>query len=203
MDWQEQTQLDLIRAEARRKFQVLIDYVKENVGEGTEYVNDLVRVVVSPRGCYYEFVDLPEEFSGALGAGYTADFVTTGAGVDVLERVYELIRSCDESNTNELSVLVLYDHAGLYSSDETFVFHLGNGQDDWGPLSAGHFRPSTMPIFFKIKVDSKLARSLLGMEKGILFFVANLTDQHMLVRIPHQGPEVTDLGKIPENRTLH
>lgn len=203
MDWHKQAQLDLIRAEARRRFQVLIDYVKEHVGEGTEYVNDLVRVVISPRGCYYEFVDLPEEFSGALGAGYTADFVPTIAATDLMDRIYQLVCACDDTNTKELSVLALYSRAGLHTTEETFVYHMSSEADERVPLAAGRYRPHIMPIFFKLKVDSKLARHLIGMEKGILFFIANITDQHMLVRIPHTGPEVTDLSKAPEHQTIH
>jgi len=37
----------------------------------------------------------------------------------------------------------------------------------------------------------------------VLFFVANLTDQHLLVRIPHQGPGVTDLNDIGGHRLVH
>src|SRR4030067_1149874 len=60
MDLRDQD-LTLLRSEARRRFQVMIDYIKEQVGEGYEYANDLVRVVLSDRACYYEICTMPEE----------------------------------------------------------------------------------------------------------------------------------------------
>ncbi|NIR00525.1 MAG: hypothetical protein GTN78_10035, partial [Gemmatimonadales bacterium] len=69
MHWRER-ELPLPSPDARPEYQVMIDYIKDQVGEGREYTNDLVRVVLSDRGCYYEFRDLPEEFSGAVGSGF-------------------------------------------------------------------------------------------------------------------------------------
>jgi hypothetical protein len=67
----------------------------------------------------------------------------------------------------------------------------------------GLYRPGALPLFFKLKVDSDLAEPLLGTRKGVLFFVANLSDQHLLVRIPHQGPNVTDLNEAQGPRVVH
>ena len=66
MDWKEQSQRVGIGAELGSDLGQVIDYVKSEVGQGTEYDNGLVRVVLSNRGCYYQFVDMPEEFSGAI-----------------------------------------------------------------------------------------------------------------------------------------
>src|SRR4030042_2030956 len=70
-----------LRTEPRQDYQVMIDYIKDQIGEGREYVNDLVRVVLSDRGCYYEFRDMPEEFSGAVGSGFRYEFVGTEQGL--------------------------------------------------------------------------------------------------------------------------
>ena len=67
----------------------------------------------------------------------------------------------------------------------------------------GIFRPEVLPLFFKVKIDSDLAEPLLGVRRGVLFFVANLSDQHLLVRIPHQGPGVTDLNEVTATKTIH
>ncbi len=67
----------------------MIDYIKDQVGEGNEYVNNLVRVVLSERGCYYEFRDMPEEFSGAVGSGFRWEFVGTKGGLELLEKAHQ------------------------------------------------------------------------------------------------------------------
>ena len=54
MDWREQDDSQS-RLDTRGGYQVMIDYVKDQVGEGQEYLNNLVRVVLSERGCYYQF----------------------------------------------------------------------------------------------------------------------------------------------------
>ncbi len=182
----------------------MIDYIKDQVGEGQEYVNGLVRVVLSDRGCYYEFRDMPEEFSGAVGAGFRYEFVGTRGALELLQRVHELALSPETPDTQEISLMVIYGWDGLFRREDTFIYHwLRNGADEEGPIMVGAFRPTVVPLFFKLKVDSPLAEPLIGARKGVLFFVANLSDQHLVVRIPHQGPGVTDLSEVQGARTVH
>jgi hypothetical protein len=202
LNWQEQSDMAVLRAQARRKYQALIDFVKENVGPGQEYANDLVRVVISDNGCYYEFLDLPEEFSGAVGTAFAAEFVPSETGVDLLARIHELVCASDDANTNELSVLALYDKEGLYWPESIYIHHFCRAEES-GPATAGWYRPDTLPLFFKVKVDSRIARPLIGIDRGIIFFVANLTDQHLLVRIPHVGSDLADLNLAMQPQTVH
>lgn len=204
MDGRERTQLAMLRAEARRKFQVMIDYIKEQVGSGSEYRNELVRVVVSERGCYYEFLDMPEEFSGALGTGFVHDFVGWERGIELMAQIQEMVLASSEDNTRQLSVLAVYDRETLFTRDGTYIYHqVAHGPEACGPTSIGHYRPGVLPLFFKMKADSELAVPVLGTPKGVLFFVANLTDQHLLVTIPHAGPGVTDLNELPSSQMVH
>jgi hypothetical protein len=199
-------QLALLRSEARRKYQVMIDYIKDQVGEGSEYLNDLVRVVVSEKGCYYEFREMPEEFSGAVGSGFQHEFIGSSEALDLLAEIQRLVELSDEFNTRELALLVVYSREGLYNRDETYIYHNGiDGEPDEyiEPITSGQLRPGVVPLFFKIKVDSDLAVPLLGARRGVLFFVANLTDQHLLVRIPHEGAGVTDLSQVPASELVH
>ncbi len=201
-------QLAALRSEARRKYQVMIDYIKDQVGEGCEYLNDLVRVVVSERGCYYEFRDMPEEFSGAVGSGFTHEFIGSTKALELLAQLQHLVETSDESNTRELALLVVYSRDGLYNRDETYIYHTGEDgeievDDPAEPIVSGHLRPGVVPLFFKVKVDSDLAIPLLGAKRGVMFFVANLTDQHLLVAIPHEGIGVTDLSQIPASELVH
>jgi hypothetical protein len=204
MDWRDRLDLTMLRAEARRKFQVMIDYIKQQVGSGCEYSNELVRVVVSERGCYYEFLDMPEEFSGALGTGFVHHFCGTGYGLHLMEQIQQMVLAISEENTRQLSVLAIYDRETLFTREGSYIYHrIARGPEACGPTTVGYYRPGVLPLFFKMKADSDLAVPVLGTPKGVLFFVANLTDQHLLVRIPHAGPGVTDLNELPSSQMVH
>jgi hypothetical protein len=182
----------------------MIDYIKDQVGSGSEYTNDLVRVVLSERGCYYEFRDLPEEFSGAVGSGFRYEFIGTGDGLRLAARLHDMALAPETADTHELSLMVIYGWDGVFKPEDTFVYHWRRyGSEEEGPTMLGMFRPSTLPIFFKLKADSDLVEPILGTRKGVLFFVANLSDQHLFVKIPHQGPGVTDLNEVTGQRLIH
>jgi hypothetical protein len=182
----------------------MIDYIKDQVGPGAEYVNDLVRVVFSERGCYYEFRDMPEEFSGAVGSGFRHEFIGTNQGLQLVNRIHDIALGPESADTHELSLMVIYGWDGIFRPDDTFVYHWRSyGGEEEGPVMMGMFRPAVLPIFFKLKADSELVEPIMGTRKGVLFFVANLTDQHLLVKIPHQGPGVTDLNEINGHRIVH
>ena len=203
MNWRER-ELPSLREGTRPEYQVMIDYIKDQVGKGREYTNDLVRVVLSDRGCYYEFRDLPEEFSGAVGSGFQHEFVGTKEGLDLLAKIHDLALGPESADTHEISLMVIYGWDGLFKPEDTFIYHWRRyeGQEE-GPVMMGIYRPEVLPLFFKLKVDSDLAEPVLGTRKGVLFFVANLSDQHLLVRIPHQGPGVTDLNEVTGSRMIH
>jgi hypothetical protein len=100
--------------------------------------------------------------------------------------------------------MAIYDWTGVFKPEDTFVYHWRRyGSEEEGPTMLGIFRPSILPIFFKLKAHSDLAEPILGSPKGVLFFVANLSDQHLLVKIPHQGPGVTDLNEVTGQRLVH
>lgn len=197
-------ELSSAQVEAQPDYRVMIDYIKAQVGKGYEYTNDLVRVVLSERGCYYEFRDLPEEFSGAVGSGFGYRFVGSGEGLEIVKDVHQLALGPESADTHEISLMVIYDWDGLFRSEDSFIYHWRrHGDDEEGPVMSGIYRPGVLPIFFKLKVDSDLAEPLMGSRRGVLFFVAHLSDQHLLVTIPHQGPGVTDLSDVSAERAVH
>ena len=197
-------QLLHLRTEARRKFQVMIDYIKDQVGPGREYSNGLVRVVLSEKGCFYEFVDMPEEFSGAVGSGFLYEFVGTREGLELAEKLHEITQRVDDSNTRELSLLMIYRWEGMFRRQDTFIYHHSSGPEQEAPLfTIGSYQPGALPLFLKVKGDSDLLLPIFGVRRGVLFFVSNLTDQHLLVRIPHQGPGFTDLTELPSSAHVH
>jgi hypothetical protein len=203
MNWRDR-ELPLSGQPGRPDYQVMIDYIKDQVGNGSEYTNDLVRVVLSERGCYYEFRDLPEEFSGAVGSGFRYEFIGTSKGLEVARKLHEVAMGPESADTHELSLMVIYDWDGIFRPEDTFIYHWRcYGCEEEGPTMMGIFRPDVLPIFFKLKADSDLVEPLLGTRKGVLFFVANLSDQHLLVKIPHQGAGVTDLNEVTGRKLVH
>jgi hypothetical protein len=203
MNWRER-ELPEVGEAGRPECQVMIDYIKDQVGSGSEYTNDLVRVVLSDRGCYYEFRDLPEEFSGAVGSGFRYEFVGSQQGLELVNAVHDIALGPESADTHEMSLMAIYGWDGVFKPDETFLYHWRKyGCEEEGPMMSGIFRPTVVPIFFKLKADSDLVEPILGTRKGVLFFVANLSDQHMLVKIPHHGPGVTDLNEVTGDRLIH
>jgi len=184
-------------------YRKLIDFVKEGVGEGAEYVTDLVRVVLSERGCYYQFHAIPEEFSGALGSGFNYQYVGSQEGLELFARVQELVEHHDPERTPELSLLAVYD-SDFDHSGAGYQYHFESGPEgDSVPIVAGHYRPGVLPLFLKLRVHSDTRVPMLGSSSGVLFFVANATDQHLIVRIPHQGLAVADLAQSPQTVFIH
>ena len=203
MDWRDR-ELSQSGPDAPQGYQVMIDYIKSQVGDGQEYLNDLVRVVLSERGCYYEFRDLPEEFSGAVGSGFRHEFIGTQQALNLLQAVYDIALGPETPGTNEINLMVIYDWDGLFRREDAFIYHWSREPlEEEGPAVIGVYRPHVLPLFYKLKVDSDLAEPLLGTRRGVLFFVSNLTDQHLLVRIPHIGAGVTDLNEVGGSRMIH
>jgi hypothetical protein len=203
MDWTER-EVPQFGQSGAPDYRVMIEYIKDQVGDGCEYTNDLVRVVLSDRGCYYEFRDLPEEFSGAVGSGFRSEFVGTERGLQLVQQLHDIALGPESPDSHEFSLMIIYGWDGIFKPEDTFVYHWRSyrGEEE-GPKMMGIFRPNILPIFFKLKVDSDLVEPILGTRRGVLFFVANLSDQHLFVKIPHQGPGVTDLNEVTGRRLIH
>jgi hypothetical protein len=148
---------------------------------------------------------MPDEFSGAIGSGFQHEFIGTRQGLDLLDAVHDIILGPETQDSAEISLMVIYSWDGLFRREDAFIYHWSKNQmEEEGPSMLGIYRPRVLPLFFKIKIDSPLAEPLLGgARRGVLFFVANLTDQHLLVRIPHIGAGVTDLNEYDEARLVN
>src|SRR5690349_7804898 len=109
----QKVELALIRAEHQKRFQVMINFIKEQVGEGIEYKNAVVRVVVSPNGAYYELNDLPEEFCGAAGEEQEHHFVAQQEAITLLTKAAEATERVTRENTKQFQILALYSRRGL------------------------------------------------------------------------------------------
>src|SRR5262245_51956999 len=113
LDPMQKVEIAMLRAEHQKRFQVQIAYLKELVGEGIEYENPVVRVVVSETGAYYELKDLPEEFSGAVGEEVERHFLTRDEAIQTLQRAVAATKLATVANTRMFSLFTLYTRRGL------------------------------------------------------------------------------------------
>ncbi len=198
-------ELAMLRAEHQKRFQTMIAYVKEKVGEGVEYRNSVARVVVSDRGAYYELNDLPEEFSGAAGSEVIHHFVSPEEATALLARGVAATAGVNRDNTRHVSILALYTRRGIVDRKNCYVYDCRPQPEAsvLAPIVIGAFQPGVMPLFYKMKVDSDFAQEVFGMPRGIVFCIANAGDRHLLIRIPYDGDHVVDLAATPVSRTIH
>jgi hypothetical protein len=200
----EKVELAMIRAEHQKRFQTMIQYIKDQVGDGVEYRNAVVRVVVSDNGAYYELNDLPEEFSGATGDQVTRHFVAPQEALALLARAVNATALATPENTRAFSILVLYTRRGIVDRKNCYVYEYHASDDKpQPPLEIGRFQPDVTPLFYKIKMDADYTQETLGIPRGILFCMANAGDRHLVIRIPYEGDQVTDLTDLPSTKTIH
>ncbi len=197
-------ELAMLRAEHQKKFQAMITYLKDKVGEGVEYRNSVARVIVSDAGAYCELNDLPEEFSGAVGPDVHARSVAPDEAIQLLTRAFDALMQANRENTRHCSLLALYARRGIMDRKNCYVFEYRVGDDEAmsRPLVIGQFQPGVMPLFFKIKIDADFASQALDMPRGMVFCIANAGDRHLLVRVPFTGQQVTNLSDLPLSETV-
>ena len=200
----QKVEIAMLRAEHQKRFQTQIALLKERVGEGIVYRNDVVQVVGSEEGAYYELNDLPEEFGGAAGEHVERHFLAEAEATDLLARTFETLPRATAENTRHISVLALYTRRGLADRKNCFVFEYRPNEltPARPPLVIGRFRSGVMPRFYKLKVDADFAQEALGMERGMVFCMANAGDRHLLIRAPFTGDQVHDLNDLPSTATV-
>src|SRR5579871_1668048 len=118
----QKVELAMIRAEHQKRYQVMINYVKEQVGEGIEYKNAVVRVFVSKNGAYYEMNDLPEEFCGAAGEEQEHHFVAQAEAISLLTKAVEATARMTRENTTHFQIIALYSRRGLVDRKNCYVY---------------------------------------------------------------------------------
>lgn len=195
--------VDLLDADGGA-MQVLARYVKQQVGEGMEFSNEIARVVVSSNGCYYEFLELPEEFSGALGE-FTHHFVGYQDALNLLESLYHLPHTDFMEAVEELSLLVVYDRFDWMSYQNIYAYHFQRSALGEHRIEEirGAFRQGHLPRFFKLRLLAEHAPEGLLFPCGMAFFIANPGERHLLVQVPYTHSRVSDLIARPLSQQLH
>lgn len=174
--------------------QVLTRYLKQQVGDGLEFSNEVVRAVLSQRGCYYQFVELPEEFSAALGE-FSYRFVGWQETFSLLEQLYWLPYSDFLSKTRELSLLVVYDRLDAIADQSIYAYHYERGNIGHHDqlLVRGRVRRSQLPRFFKLRLVAESILDGIGFSSGMAFFIANPGESHLLVQVPYPASSISAL----------
>lgn len=184
--------------------QVLARYVKQQVGEGMEFSNEIVRAVVSSNGCYYEFRELPEEFSGALGE-FNHRFVGFTETLQLLERFYQLPHTEFFRTVREVSLFVVYDRLDWMSYQNIYAYHFQRSArgDRVVEEVRGAIQRHQLPRFFKLRLIASQAPEGLSFASGMMFFIANPGERHLLVEIPYTQGSVSDLMARPLSSQMH
>src|SRR5579862_7167953 len=109
----EKVELAMYRAEHQKKFQMMIDFVKEQVGHGAEYINSVAHMVVSTTGGYCELNDLPEEFTGAVGPNIEQAFLLEKDAISMLTSAAIAVDTVAATETRQLQIMAIYSRRGL------------------------------------------------------------------------------------------
>mgnify|MGYP001611200906 CR=1 FL=1 len=172
----------MIRQETRRKYGELIRYIKDEVHSGhiVEYENDFIRVVLGENGEYYEFIDLPEEFSGFVGDGYEYEFTGTSESQRQLDDILTYLKQSPiQDKTRDFQLTMLYSH---FSDREDIYAFSYNEQESYEPGKAGRIQPGQLPNFYKVKWNLKTDQdNPFPSQRGMMFFIRNMTDKHLTV----------------------
>ena len=198
-----------LRAEQQKRHGTAIAYVKRQVGAGTEYANEVARVVLSKSGAYYQLNELPEEFVGAVGGDVTHRLIGESEAQETMAQLAVLVRGVDGGGVSarELSLYVLYPGGSLQSKRAMFVFDHRPGVSD--PFAHGVLLPRFVPRVFKLRLDLDPGQQPPGFPPSgiVLLLTPTHTDggQCLLVTIPRSA-DVRDLGAqapLPKNARLN
>ncbi len=205
LDPLQKVEVAMLRAEYQKRYQTMIAYLKERIGEGTEYRNALARVVISPNGAYCELNDLPEQFIGGAGTEITHRFIAPAEAAALLARAVEATNRVNPQNTRHVSLLALYSRRGLADRTNCYIYDYRVQEEVLHPepQTIGAVQTDVTPLFYQIKIDADFAPDVLEMPRGIVFCLANVGDRHLLVRIPYEGDQVIDLNAVPATGTIH
>ena len=204
----EDSPFDALRAERQAQFGVSIDYVKAQVGPGTEYGNEAARAVVSPQGGWCQLTEMPEEFAGATGAGVTHRLLPRPELLATLARWNALLQAVirGDMQFRKLSLYALYEGGTLRNGHGLFVLDCALGRP---VLAHGAFDPAVVPRFLKVCVhadnDARLALEFGLPLRGVQFFlVPSHTDNGgaLLVTLA-PSPGSADLSARPASPVAH
>lgn len=201
LDSSQRIQLDALDEEYRRQFGAAVEYVKAEVGEGTEYSNEAATVVFSDNGAWFECKDLPMEFSGAAGAPVEHRFMTDREALALLDALKEQSESLPEPETRLFSLFVLYTRSGIADGRNVYSIHFQQRPDGAAsrPQEIGRYQPGVLPLVYKCRLDVEASVAEVGLKRGVLICLANVGEMNLLIKMPYEGEDIRDLSNAPVN----
>jgi hypothetical protein len=162
-----------LRAEQQARHGAAIAYIRQQIGPGTEYANEIARAVLSDAGAYYELRELPEEFVGALGDGVTHRLVAEAEAREMLSVIRTLVEDVARGApvVRALSLYVLYAGGSLHGRQGMMVFDYKSGE----PKSFMHGAwEERLPRAFKLRLHFEAGQTPpMGLPRnGIVVFLA-------------------------------
>lgn len=174
-------EFERLRAKARKKYQIQIDYIKSRVG-GREFTVEtgLLSFCRTEVGFWCQFKEVPEEFTGALGSEIIYENIGSSESHEFLAKIQSWMKDVSPDNTHVFEVLAFYglDYSNL---DEQFWYQYPY-EDQEIAFSAGIIQKQ-LPLYLKARIDSNLLVPTFGIQSWVLVFI-KLHDQHMLIRVP-------------------
>ena len=189
--------LDTVRRETRERHGVGINFVKEQIVDGVVYENETARAVFSQEGGYFELCDLPEEFSGALGAEVTHSLIDTAATRRHLAALEQVISAllAETLSFPLFSLYLIYEGGNLQTRENLFVFEHRAGTP---PMLFGSWNQEELPRFAKIRLLAPPGASLSGLPlvNGVQFLLAprHTDDGRFLLGALPRANGASDLG---------
>src|SRR5215831_4783922 len=89
LDESQRLELDQLREEYQKRYGVAVEFIKNEVGPGLEFENNVARAVVSPNGAWFECIDQPMEFSGGSGDLVSHRYVGNRDARDIVTSLYD------------------------------------------------------------------------------------------------------------------
>lgn len=191
--------LENVGEEYYRKYGASIEFLKNEVGEGDAYENEVARAMVSPNGAWCECRDLPAEFTGATGSAPLCRLISEQEALAILSSLSETIDNVRPENSRYYLVVAIYSRAGIADRRGIFLFQHEAAPDQMPhhPITVGAFRPGVLPRYFRCRLDTDLEIADLDLKRGVAFFVATQSERHLLAILPYTDEDLIDLGEQP------
>ncbi len=194
----EKVELSLLRATHQKRYQMMIDFVKEQIGEGTQFSNPIGKLVCSEHGAYCELIDLPEEFAGAAGDGVDVVFVPRDYALELLNRAVEYAaKPLHSEDTRRIDIAAFYTRRGQIDRRGCYIYSFERDEHSTKPRTKtiGSHRPDETPLYFKVRLDTSDTRAtqILGVGRRLAFCLITSGDRSPLVLVGQRGAQLTDL----------
>ncbi len=203
----EKVEIAMLRAEHQKKYQMMIEFIKDRIGTGIEYSNSVSRMVISEAGGFCELVDLPEEFCGAAGPSVLHSFISAEGANNLMADAEKIVQSLlvDSKNVRQFEIVALYNRRGLVDRKSCYIVnYTAEDMRDTRTNVIGSYRPGVLPIYFKIKVDA-IAGSphlIMGSEHCIVAFIKTSGELFPLLNIKYDANRTTDLTAKKIKKTI-